>query len=147
MGVWGKQLRNNSQARGNALEGETWRLACQKGDGKVAELKFISNFTGIKWQILKGYFNLAKQDKMRNNGCESKPNQCTWQKAHILTAKMINECDGFSMFWWLQNQDWTAFWIHKLLGSVQEKVVKIKWPVIYMQGVRPNSLSDSPFWS
>lgn len=35
----------------------------------------------------KGLLILAVQDKMRNNGWESKPEQCTWQKAHFFNRE------------------------------------------------------------
>lgn len=57
MGVWRKQLESVSQGGGNALQEETQRLTCQKRDGIVPELKFISKFTGLKWQTLKAYLS------------------------------------------------------------------------------------------
>lgn len=55
--VWRKQLENVSQTGGNALQEETQRLTCQKRDGIVPELKFISKFTGLQWQTLKAYLS------------------------------------------------------------------------------------------
>lgn len=52
-----KAAESVSQAGGNALQEETQKLACQKREGIVPELKFISKFTGLKWQTLKAYLS------------------------------------------------------------------------------------------
>lgn len=114
--MWRKQLQNDSQAGGSAFQGETRRLACQKGDGMVPELKFISNFTGIKWQTLKGYLTRQSKTKWDRMAVNQSQINAPDRRLRFLTEKMINECDGFSMFWWLQIKtelpfEYTSSWV------------------------------------
>lgn len=100
--MWRKQLQNDSFSRGNALQGDTWQLACQKGDGMMLELKFISNFTGIKWQTLKGYLRWQRKTKWETIAANQSQTNGPDRRLTFLKEKMTDECDGFSMFWWLQ---------------------------------------------
>lgn len=100
--MWRKQLENVSQAGGNALQEETQWLACQKRDGIVPELKFISKFTGLKWQTLKAYWSWQCKTKWGTMAANKSQSNAPDRRLTFLTDRMNDECDGFSMFWWLQ---------------------------------------------
>lgn len=139
--MWRKQLENVSQAEGNALQEETQRLICQKRDGMVPELKFISKFTGLKWQTLKAYLSWQCKTKWETMAGNQSQSNAPGRRLTFLTERMTDECDGFSLFWWLHIKAELSFKYASSWVQCREKwlqlddlwyIHKVPDPVVYL---------------